>query len=43
MNLLLENMPDANDDDDDLDQLIQKEKSYNITQLRIILENNTPD
>ena len=43
MNLLLDNMPDANDDDDDLDQLIQEEKSYDIAQLRIILENNTPD
>jgi hypothetical protein len=42
MDLLLKNMADVNDDDDNLDQLIQEERSYNVTQLESILQNNIP-
>jgi hypothetical protein len=42
MHLLLEDLPDINEESDDLDQLIQQEKSYNITQLENVLQNNVP-
>jgi hemolysin-activating ACP:hemolysin acyltransferase len=42
MHLLLENLSDINEEIDDLSQLIQEERSYNITQLENILQNNVP-
>ncbi|CAB4418715.1 unnamed protein product [Rhizophagus irregularis] len=42
MHLLLENLPDINEEIDDLSQLIQEERSYNIPQLENILQNNVP-
>jgi hypothetical protein len=42
MHLLLEDLPDINEESNDLDQLIQQEKSYNITQLENVLQNNVP-
>jgi PIF1-like helicase len=42
MPLPLENISNINNDDNDLDQLIQEERSYNIAQLEDILSKNIP-